>query len=189
MVTKVAMLLGVVLSAGSLTAADDKRPAETTTDWTKYAPVSEVQGEIVKLEKSGFLLKIPGPPQQKTTGTGNNRRVTMVPGKAIQVSFAYIDGSQIRWAKIPAKLDSNGKKILRTAEEIAELKKPAGVPGFGADPSDLKVGQILDLILVRPREIPAAKATQADWIVKRATILGEDPNAKPAEDPKKKKAN
>ncbi len=189
MATKIAMLLGIVLSAGWLAAADEKKPAETTADWTKYAAVSEVQGEIIKLEKNGFLLKIPGPPQQKTTGTGNNRRVTMVPGKAIQMSFAYIDGSQIRWAKLAPKVDSNGKKVLRTAEEIAEFKKPAGVPGFAADPSDLKVGQILDLILVRPRDIPAAKATDADLVVKRATIVGEDPNAKPAEDPKKKKAS
>ena len=193
MATKFAMLLGIVLSAGSLDAADEKKPAakpaETATDWTKYAAASEVQGEIVKLEKNGFLLKIPGPPQQKTTGTGNNRRVTTTPGKAVQISFAYIEGSQIRWAKLAPKIDSNGKKVLRTAEEIAEFKKPAGVPGFLADPSDLKVGQILDLILVRPREIPAAKATQADLIVKRATILGEDPNAKPAEAPKKKKAD
>ena len=193
MAIKFAMLIGVVLSASSLAAADEKKPAvkpaETATDWTKYAAASEVQGEIVKLEKNGFLLKIPGPPQQKTTGTGNNRRVTSTPGKAVQISFAYIEGSQIRCAKLAPKVDSNGKKVLRTAEEIAEFKKPAGVPGYAADPSDLKVGQILDLILVRPREIPAAKATEADLIVKRATIVGEDPNAKPAEAPKKKKAN
>ena len=193
MAAKFVMLLGVVVSAGWLSAADEKKPAdkpaETTADWTKYVAVSEVQGEIVKLEKNGFLLKIPGPPQQKTTGTGNNRRVTTVPGKAVQISFAYIEGSQIRWAKLAPKVDSNGKKVLRSAEEIAEFKKPAGVPGFAADPRDLKVGQTLELVLVRPREVPAAKATQADWIVKRATILGEDPNAKPAEDPKKKKAN
>ena len=193
MAAKFVMLLGVVVSAGWLAAADEKKPAdkpaETTADWTKYVAVSEVQGEIVKLEKNGFLLKIPGPPQQKTTGSGNNRRVTTAPGKAVQISFAYIEGSQIRWAKLAPIVDSNGKKVLRSAEEIAEFKKPAGVPGFAADPRDLKVGQTLELVLVRPREVPAAKATQADWIVKRATILGEDPNAKTAEDPKKKKAN
>lgn len=189
---KLAVIAGVWLSASSLPGADEKKPevkpAETATaDWSKYVTVSEVQGEIVKVEANGFLLKLPGAPQNKTTGTGKNRRTTQVPGKPVQVSVAFAEGGLVRWSKLPPKLDKDGKKGTRTPEEIAELKKPYGVTGYSAQQADLKAGQIVDLIMVRPRDIPAAKATESDLLIKRATILGADPTAKPAEEPKKKK--
>jgi hypothetical protein len=188
---KLAMGALFAISAFAM-AADEKKaapkPVEPTAgDWSKYVTVSEVQGEIVKIEKNGFLLKIPGPLQNKTTGTGRNRRTTLVPGKPVEISVAFADGALVRWNKLPPKTDKDGKKLAHTADEIQELKKPYGVTGYAAERSDLKAGQYVDLIMVRSRDIPAAKATDADLLIKRATITGDDPTVKTAEDPKKKK--
>ena len=189
---KLALAALFALSAFAF-AADEKKPAAkpaepAATDWSKYATVSEVLGEIVKIEKNGFLVKIPGPAQTKTTGSGRSRRTMQVPGKPVEISVAFADGAQIRWSKPPAKFDKDGKKVAHTPDELADLKKPYGVPGYLADRTDLKTGQYVDLIMVRPRDIPAAKATESDLLIKRATITGEDPTVKPAGEPKKKKA-
>ncbi len=189
--SKLALALLFSLSTFAM-AADEKKPAPKPAepaagDWSKYVTVSEVQGEIVKIEKNGFVLKIPGPPQTKTTGSGRTRRTMQVPGKPVEVSVAFADGGLVRWNKLPAKADKDGKKIAYTQDELADLKKPYGVSGYAADRSDLKAGQYVDLIMVRSRDIPAAKATESDLLIKRAIITGEDPTAKPAEDPKKKK--
>ena len=190
--SKLAVVALFSVSAFAL-AADEKKPdakpsEPAATDWTKYVTASEMQGEIVKIEKNGFLLKIPGPPQNRTTGTGRTARTTQVPGKPVEISVAFADGAQIRWSKLPPKVGTDGKKVAYTQDELADLKKPYGVPGYLASSADLKTGQYVDLIMVRPREIPAAKATQSDLLIKRATITGEDPTAMPKEDPKKKKA-
>ena len=166
----------------------DPKPAEpVAVDWSKFVTVAEVQGEIVKLEKNGFVLKVPGPPQSKAIGTGRNRRVTQVPGKPVETPVSFADGAQVRWGKLPSKFGTDGKKAAYTQEELADLKKPYGVPGYLADRSDLKAGQSVDLILVRPRDIPASKATQSDLLIKRVKIVGEDPSVKPSEDTGKKK--
>lgn len=186
---KLALAALFALSAFAF-AADEKKPATEppAADWSKYVTVSEVLGEIVKIEKNGFLVKIPGPAQTKTTGSGRSRRTVQVPGKPVEISVAFADGAQIRWSKLPAKLDKDGKKVAHTPDELADLKKPYGVPGYLADRTNLKTGQYVDLIMVRSRDIPAAKATESDLLIKRATITGEDPTVKPAEEPKKKKA-
>ncbi len=186
-----ALLACFCCSGGVLGAADDKtaaaKPLETAAaDWSKYVFVSEVQGEIVKVETNGFLLKVPGPPQNKTAGTGKNRHMIQVPGKPVELSVAFADAGFVRWSKLPTKLDSTGKKTSHTAEELAELKKPYGVSGYAAERTDLKAGQYVDLVMVRLREIPAAKVTTSDLVIKKATITGNDPTVKPAvEQPKK----
>lgn len=186
-----ALLTCLLCRAETASAADgktaDAKPVETAAaDWSKFVFVSEVQGEIVKVEKNSFLLKIPGPPQNKTTGTGKNRHLIQVPGKPVELSVAFADAGFVRWSKLPTKLDVHGKKTSHTVEEIAELKKPYGVSGYAAERTDLKAGQSVDLVMVRLREIPATKATTTDLVVKKATILGTDPAVKSAvEEPKK----
>ena len=54
------------------------------------------------------------------------------------------------------KVGTDGKKVPYTQDELADLKKPYGVPGYLASTSDLKTGQYVDLIMVRPRDIPAS---------------------------------
>ena len=98
--------------------------------------------------------------------------MTQVPGKPVETAVGFADGVQVRRGKRPPKFGTDGKKAAYTQEELADLKKPYGVPGYLADRSDLKAGQSVDLILVRPREIPASKATQSDLLIKAGENRG-----------------
>jgi hypothetical protein len=62
---------------------------------------------------------------------------------------------------------------------MEKLRQPTGVPGYAADRTDLKPGTIVEAHLVRPRSIPAAKATEADLVVKYVFIVGEGAPPKP----------
>ena len=188
---KLALIFVCSLAAGVSLAADEKKPTvppAETTDWSKYVVHSELKAKIVKVERGGGLLvEVPGPPQLKATGTGNNMRTTQVPGKPEKFSVMFAEGGLVRWGKLPAKTYTDGKKASYTPDELAVLKQPLGVSGYAAARTDLKVGQIVEFVMIRPRELAAAKAGLGDLLVKRATIVGEDTTAKPAEPPKKKK--
>lgn len=182
------MLALCCFSAGFLLAADNKKPESKPAeiaDWSKYVTHSEVKAKIVKVERGGgLLIEVPAQPVLKTTGSGANKRTMPVPGKPEKFSVIFAEGALVRWSKLP-KTDENGKKVAHTPEQLQAFKMPLGVPGYAAERTDLKIGQVVELVMVRPKEIAAAKATHTDLLVKRATIVGED-TSKPAEPPKKK---
>lgn len=154
--------LGVFASA-----ADDPKPA----DWSAWTPVAVWTGDISKLSRKkgeGFVLKV------TTTSTvmgTNGRPSTKKETKSYELTYA--DGALVRWAKLPPKLDDKGKKVERTAEELAELKKPAGAKGYAAAREDLKPGQAVEVTLVRPKELAAKEVQFSDYRIKQVMIVGE----------------
>jgi hypothetical protein len=73
-------------------------------------------------------------------------------------------------------------------KELADAKKPVGMPHYAASRGDLQNGSTVEVILVRPLSVPAAKATEADLVVKYVVIQAVgSTGAKPSTtDPAKK---
>jgi hypothetical protein len=157
-----------ILAAGlaGLAAADDKKPAEPKApDWSGYVKATVVRGEVTRADDKGFSLKV-------VAGRNGNQP------KYDELLFAYADASLVRWKKLPPKMEA-GKRKPYTPEELAELKSPRGAPGYAAGREDLKQGYLLEVTLVRPKEIPASKAAFQDLRVQYAVILTEDKDAAP----------
>ncbi len=200
--------------AGSLPAAA-KKPADVTSvapakpDWSGFATVGDVVGEVVKVDDAGFTLRVDWSAQNghHTHGTvartpqqlaqhlrqmeSQFARMERRSGKKgrdhhrdYQLTFA--DAGLVRWKALPAKTDEAGKKVPYTDEELKALRQPAGAVGYAADRSDLKIGQVVEATLVRPKTVPADKATLSDLRVKSAVILGTDPRPAAANNKKAK---
>jgi hypothetical protein len=158
---------------GLAVAADDKKPAgkkpaeAAAPDWSGFVKQSVLVGEVVKADDKELTLKVVvGPPP----GRGQKP-------KTEDLHFALGETTLVRWKKLPPKIDAAGKRVPYTAEEMKELRSPPGAPGYAADRGDLKPGYVLELTLMRPKEVPAAKAVIQDLRVRYAVILGADPSA------------
>jgi hypothetical protein len=185
-------ILGFGLTA--LAVADDKKPekkSDKPADWSAFASAGEVSGEIVKADEDGFTLRISWQTPGKSRANHPKQFRPQNPTEKHQdYQLAFADNGLARWKTLPAKgTDEKGKPVPYTEKERTELRKPANAPGYAAERGDLKPGHLVDVTLVRPKEISSEKATLADLKVKYVVITGTDPKATDAkkDEPKKKK--
>ena len=156
----------VALAAGLTAlavAADDKKPAESKapdfTGWLKHG--KPVVGEVVKFDDNGIMMKV-------ITGyTGGKPKYE-------KMQFVFHDAGLARWKKLPPKTDDKGKRLAYSPEEMADLRSPRGAPGYAAEHADLKPGYVIELTMVRPKEVPLSKVVFQDLRVQYAVILTED---------------
>lgn len=204
------VVLGYTLALlPGLCSADDKTPAKdpatTTTpakapDFSKYANVADVVGEIVKADNSKLVLRVTWFEQQVQGGNNNFRRPNLsanhrnfhnpyapngnrpphvtVKEHHHDYELEFVPESLVRsnLSALPAKYDDKGKRVAYTTQELTDLRAPAGAPQYAASTSDLVPGTIVEVYVVRDKSIAAAKATEDDLRVKYAIILGKDPN-------------
>jgi hypothetical protein len=79
-------------------------------------------------------------------------------GQTIEMHLA--DDVLVRWQHAPMQFDEKGKPVKPTAEQLKALKGDPNQPGYAAETSDLKRGQIVKVYLSR-RKIPKSE-TGAD---------------------------
>lgn len=161
-----AFALGAAL-VGLAAVADDKKPP-ADADWSKFVTAATYQGEVTKVDGDAFTLKT-SPPGGK--------------GRGSQLRLTFAEAGLVRWKAMPPKLDEKGKRVPYTEKEKQESKLPKGFPGYAAERADLKAGMLVEVTMVRPKDIPAAKAALQDLQVKHVVIAGTAPT--PPE-PKKK---
>ncbi|MBM3980962.1 MAG: protein BatD [Planctomycetes bacterium] len=194
-------LLGVALVALPVWAEEPKPAASKPPDFSGYVFVADVVGEVVKADDKAVTLRITWfEPQIKGGGNNKNARPKLSQNnrnfrnpfaqnmnrpQQPQVQFKehhhdyvleYLPQSLVRAKVLPPKMDEKGKRVAYTQKEIDEYRAPAGVTGYAAERFDLKPGTILEVILVRDKTVPAAKAGEDDLRIKYAIIQGQDPN-------------
>lgn len=183
-VVPAAILMPLAFGVAGLAADDKSVPPEP--DWSGYVRFSEVTGKISKLEKNGFVFHLTW---TETSGVQNNQyrpgAIGALAGGGLprashmsarvrtqvhheDVHFRFAEAGLVRWHKLTMGPGAGGKFV--TEAEQNRLKLPAGAPGWAADRSDLRPGQVVEVTLVRPKDVPLAKATPADLRVKYAVI-------------------
>ncbi len=196
--------------------ADDKKPTTDTPQkaptFPGYVFVADVVGEVVKADEDSITLRVTWYEPQIRGGNNPNRirpnlnrnnrnfRNPFAPNmnrpNQPQVQWKerredyvlkYLPDSLVRLKSPPPKYDENGKKIPYTPKELNELRQPPGVTGYAASRSDVTTGSIVELILIRDKNIPVEKATEGDLRIKHAIILSHNANNLPQEEPPKKK--
>ena len=177
----------------------DPESPQKPPDWSQYAYVTDLVGEIVKADDKKLTLRVTWFVQQVQGGinrrpnlNGNNRnfrnpftpnrgRPPQMPRVTVKeqhhdYELEFVPESLVRVKSLPPKFDDKGKRVAYTPKELQELKQPRGVVGYSASPADLLPGTVVDVFIVRDKSIPAAKATEGDLRVKYALIIGTNPN-------------
>jgi hypothetical protein len=104
------------------------------------------------------------------------RRPTLV-GKEVDYEYDLAPDALFRRQELPKTKDGKGKSF--TNEEYAKLREPLSAPGYKADRSDFKPGQVVRIFF--------AKETPKDRPVVAVVMLIKDPpEAPPKKDEKKK---
>ena len=170
--SKVVAVAVLAVGLAGLATADDKKP--TGPDWSGYVTASTVTGEVAAADEEGLTLKVT---ELVPYSTRSSRGRMSVKAKTEDLRLTYADGGLVRWKAFPPKLDEKGKRLQYTDKELKELRSPVGAPGFAAERSVLEPGHLVEVTLVRPKEIPSAKVTFQDLKVKYAVIVGTDPAA------------
>jgi hypothetical protein len=97
-------------------------------------------------------------------------------------TFKFTDDAIARIKHLPPKLDENGKKVNYTENELQQAKGNSSLPGYKAELSRLKVGEIVEAHLVHlPKE--------TENLVRWALILNEDHARDTPAKPNKKNNN
>lgn len=167
-------LVVLLLLSGAALARDDEKaaPKDSATppekvDWGEFSDHIAVAGVVEKVSDTGLTLKV-------VKGYARAR----VPRPQYEsIDLQYHESAQIRWPKLPPKLDAAGKRASYTNAELAALKHPQGVPGYAAQKSDLKEGATVKVQLMKPKGVAAAKLVTSDFKVKYVTILSEGAGA------------
>lgn len=156
--------------------------AEEPADWSKYTSHSKITGTIVNGELDKITLEIPKLEARNggnANGGGNGKKRSGVKLGHEDIVIPYAPAGIVRWEKLPP--GSDGK--LPTGKALETLKLPVGAPGYAAGKTDLHAGMVVEVQLVRPREVTAAKATQKDLSIKYVMIQSD---GKAKDEPKKK---
>lgn len=175
--------LGVALAAEDPPEAkkpDEKKPTTPQKiDWGKYVDAGKISGEVEKVGKDGFKLKV-------VIVTPPTRPGNMPKKKTEEHDFLFHENGVVRWAKLPTKLDDKGKKTQWTPKEMTDFKLPLGAPGYAADRATLQDGHLVEVTYARPKDLKPADAVTSDFRVKYVVILS-DPGAAPKKDKEEKK--
>lgn len=157
------------LAAASVLADDEKKPTgqpAKAPDWSKWAKGDPVEGQVGKASEKSITLTYK---VRKGNRTVNE-----------EIDYEWNEQGLARREKPPTFFDDKGLPRRATAAELERLKKPAGVPGYAIERTDIKPGDLVKLELVRPSSISATKAKREDYSIKYAIVKG-DP-AKPVRD-------
>jgi hypothetical protein len=79
-----------------------------------------------------------------------------------KVEISLADDAVIRFKKAPKQFDDKGKPVTPTAEQLQAMKGDPKLPGYAAELSDLKAGQIVKVSLGRRKMPKGEKTTEAD---------------------------
>lgn len=152
-----------------------KEPEAKLADFSAYATAEDGGGEVFKVDDSSVTIRL--------TRKGN--KSNGYKDQHIDTVYKYAEGGLARRKEAPPFFDDKGLKRAATSNELEKLRKPAGAPGYAIERTDLKVGDIVQLKLLRPKTISAAKAKPEDLVIKFAIMVGEK-GGTAKDDPKKK---
>ncbi len=195
-------LSSLVLASGVLAGAapdtpavDSKDESKVSTkldsgpslpDVSKYTKFSEVAGTVIKVGKDNFTLRITWYTQSGGTRPnlyhGNHShhqyyhpsrpRPAKVTEHHADHVLTFLPDGLVRWHLLSQEPGVKGVELKPADRE--KLKAPLGAPGWAADRSDLKPGDVVDLFLVRPNGVALGKITESDLRVKYAVIWREN---------------
>lgn len=133
-------------------------PPSKLPDFTKlFASAGEIAGVVVRADQDSVTIRMQG--RTKTDYK--------------DFEFNYAEGALARTKVPPMRPDAKGKFVKVPSSELEPLKKPQGAPGLHIDRGDIASGAIVTLELLRPKSIPAAKASMEDKVIKFAVVTGE----------------
>lgn len=160
------LLLTTAMATAIATARDDEKDATkgvppAKVDWGAFSDHIKLSGVVESATDTGLTVKVVN---------GYTRGRPPKP-KYEEIELQYHESAQIRWPKLPPKLDETRKKLSYTEKEIVALRRPAGVPGYAALKSDLSPGARVEVQLLKPRGVPAGKLVTTDYKVKYVTIV------------------
>lgn len=147
-------------------------PASTQTEPahpTAYVRYSDVKGEVAAVSDQGFTLRM----TWQAVGAvrqGRGVRPVAVP-RQVEHEVQFADGGLVRWADV-----ADAGPDAATPAGRARLKLPAGAPGWAADRAALKPGQAVEVVFVRPKDLPPSRVTPADLRVRYAIIRHVGPS-------------
>jgi hypothetical protein len=93
-----------------------------------------------------FAMAVLVAPTMPPTATAQRLRVVTT-----RVEIRLADDAIVRWQQAPMQFDSKGKPVKPTAEELKALKGDSNLPGYAAEVSNLKQGQVVKVILGKRR--------------------------------------
>lgn len=180
--------LGTTFFFGGPASAADTPKSSSGSPPAKpnYIVVGDLTGEITKVSADSITIQVnwetPTMPKNGLKPTKNPARMQEEMAKIAKAkptehyqdyTMGYTVDAQARVKTLPPKLDANGKPVAYTPAEKQQLKGNATIPGWKADISEFKVGQMVQAHVVKLPPSAADKDKPDEMLVRWAYILGE----------------
>ncbi len=186
-------LLGLALAIGSVVTAADPAPTSSSSTTPTYITVGDIVREVVSSDANSITLREtyfvqPARPVRGRPANPNANKNTGWQHRDTTMNFTADATARIK--RLPPKVGADGKKEGYNPEEFAKLKGNPNLPGFKAELSDLKPGQMVEVHIVRLAGAAKTKDASDGQLVRWALIIGEkDPKATPTTPTKNPKSN
>jgi len=161
------VVLGLVTSGW---AADDKKDSETKpapkdykAEFKDYVVVrNNVLGKLTKVDKEKSL-KI---------------EVALTRKMNKEYEFPMLENMEVLWKNLPVELDDKGRpKKISPKDRKKSVTGPGGLKGYPAESSDLKNGQIVQLVLRQKKTKPGAKDKSENKLSVGAVYIVAEPKS------------
>lgn len=160
----------------ALSEGDDKKPDTSAASFTS---VGDVSGILQKVDSGSITLRLTG----VTLQGGGRGRSPQAKENHQDLKLELTPDYKVRILHLPPLTDDKGKPKQRSPEELQKLKGNSNLPGYTAEPDDLKPNQVVQVHLVKMRGAGA----DAKSFVSRIIIVSESNVA--AQNEKKKDKN
>jgi hypothetical protein len=167
--------------AGCLAAPLAAADTEKKDSYEHYVSVGEVEVVLKSASSTGITIHTAG----QAALPANVARLIGAPAKGkpgTDVTIDFTSECKIRLLHLPPVFDKDGKKTVRTSDELNKLKGNSSLPGYEADATDLKANQLVKVTLVKAKNAIAGETTK--FYAKRILIEKDAPAA--AKTPDKK---
>ncbi len=172
-------LLGLSLFGFTVTLrADDKDKKADPPSSASLTSVGDMNGVLQSADSGAITLRL----NQISLQGGGRGKGMKAKENHQDLKLEMTSDCKVRVQHLPTLTDEKGNKKARSPEELQKLKGNSTLPGYMAETSDLKPGQILQVHLVKTRGAGA----DAKSFVSRILIMGDGSVANPPAEKKSK---
>ena len=125
-----ALLLASALAAR---ADDADKPKDPKDEKEKLTPAGRVLARLTAID-------------------GDKQTLTIEAAGGASVTLDIAGDAKVRTLKLPLAFDDKGNPRKYTAQELKDLKGPDNLPGYTADFTDLKVGEIVRVSVAKRKK-------------------------------------
>ncbi len=133
-------------------AAEEDKDTQKPAAKEKLVAIGQLRGKVTIVPSSHDKITLQVSSDRLQPKRSGRRSSYQIKQSAQKIDLQVAEDVKVRTQQPPIALDDKGNPKKYSAAELKELRGPGNLPGYTADFSDLRAGQIVEVYLARKRK-------------------------------------